>query len=81
MPHEAPVVRPSDLGRGVRRLERASALAGMRLVLDELAARYPELPANVIRQHAVEVLCLGAPDRLTPALVGRLLEARLLALL
>jgi len=62
-------------------MERTSALSELGLVLDELGARYPELPAGVIRQQAVEVLCLGAPDRLTPALVGRLVEARLLALL
>jgi hypothetical protein len=50
-------------------------------VLDELAARHPELGLAVVRQQALEVLCLGEPDRLTLTLVARLVEARVFALL
>lgn len=56
-------------------------MARLAFVVDELTARYPELGAAVVRQQALEVLCLGAPERLTPTLVARLVEARLLALL
>lgn len=79
--HPVSVAPPVDAARGLRRMERASALGDLNLVLDELGLRYPELAPGVIRQQAVEVLCLGAPERLSPALVGRLVEARLLALL
>lgn len=79
--HPVPVAPASDVARGLRRMERTSALGDLNLVLDELGLRYPELSVAVIRQQAVEVLCLGAPERLSPALVGRLVEARLLALL
>jgi hypothetical protein len=79
--HRSAALHATDPARATRQLERGSAMAQLTFVVDELAARYPELGLAVVRQEALDVLCLGTPDRLTPTLVGRLVEARLLALL
>lgn len=70
----APAVRTS-------KLERDSHLNQLTLVLDELKHRYPEIPRTTIRSLAVDVLCHSQPERLTPSMVARVLEARLLAYL
>jgi hypothetical protein len=49
--------------------------------LGELAARYPDASDQVIRQQAIEVLCLAQGNRVDAVLVARLVEARILALL
>ena len=58
-----------------------SMLSELAFVLRELGLRYPELSAPVIRAEALEVLCCGSPERLTPQLVARVLETRLHSLL
>jgi hypothetical protein len=53
----------------------------LQLVLDKLCVRYSELPEELVREHALEVMRLADPDRLSPPLLVQLVEARLLALI
>ncbi len=80
----APVVarprRPDSLSASMK-LERESRLHELTLVLDDLSRRYPTLSSTTIRSLAVDVLCHSLPERLTPSLVARVLEARLSAML
>ena len=63
------------------KLERESQLQLLTLVLGELSRRYPTLSVTTIRSLAVDVLCQSLPERLTPSMVARVLEARLSAML
>jgi hypothetical protein len=61
--------------------ERASLVWEITSVLGEFAARYPDVPYEVIRQQAIEVLGAAEGNRVTATLVVRLVEARVIALL
>jgi hypothetical protein len=50
-------------------------------LLGQLAARYPGITDQVLRQQAVDVLHLAKVHRLSVATLARLVEARVLALL
>jgi hypothetical protein len=60
--------------------ERGSLLVDAASVLAELAARYPEVADEAIRQQAIDVLCLAQGNRVSVALMARLVEARIIAL-
>jgi hypothetical protein len=50
-------------------------------VLGEIAARYPDVSDQMIRQQAIEVLSAAHGNRVSAALVARLVEARVIALM
>jgi hypothetical protein len=62
------------------RLERDSPLYRLAAVVEVLALRYPDVPMCVVREQVVDVLSLAEPGRAVPALVMRLVEARLWAM-
>jgi hypothetical protein len=72
------IVRPRD--GGIDRLERDSLLGHLGFLLEGLSTRFPDLPAAVVREQALDVLCLVVPERVTAALVARVIEARLRAM-
>jgi hypothetical protein len=61
--------------------ERGSLLVDAAPILGELATRYPEVPEETIRQQATDVLSVAQGNRVSVALVARLVEARIIALL
>jgi hypothetical protein len=61
--------------------QRGSLLWEMAPVLGVIAARYPDVSDQMIRQQAIEVLSAAQGNRVTAALLARLVEARVIALL
>jgi hypothetical protein len=60
--------------------EHSNPLRRMAPVMKVLHLRYPEIPLCVIREQILDVLSMAAPGRAVPALVMRLVDARLWAM-
>ena len=78
-----PPVRPAPVRRPVSpaRLEEYSTLGQLTVLINEMQSRFPQLPLCVIREQMLDVLCLASRAQLQPAMLVRLIEARMHAML